>query len=140
MSKILVALAICILNGEYVMGHCTYCLSHRMMLIFFSIYPQSSTLSSVTNGEWNLRMENLISRFPQRIKRTPIIENNVCHARRCIGRKWPMDQMCSKCEIHCFSHELWKISKLWNFRKFLNCRKFPKSFFVRICFFFKEFF
>ena len=50
-------------------------------------------------------------------------ENDVCHARRCIGHKWPMDQMCSKCKIHCFSHELWqKISELWNFRKFLNFR------------------
>ena len=34
-----------------------------------------------------------------------------------------MDQMCSKREIHCFSHELWKISEVPKFRKF------PKHFF-----------
>ena len=38
-----------------------------------------------------------------------------------------LNPMCSKCKIHCFSHELWKISELQNFRKFLNFRKFPKN-------------
>ena len=55
-------------------------------------------------------------------------------ARRCIGHKWPMDHMCSKCEILCFSHDLWKISELRNFGKF------PKNIFVQICFFHRIFF
>ena len=59
------------------------------------------------------------------------------HARCCIGCKWPMDQMYSKCEIHCFLHDLQKISKLRNFRKFSNFRKFPKKSFL---FFFIEYF
>ena len=52
-----------------------------------------------------------------KLKEFQSLANDVCHARRCIGRKWSMDQMCSKCEIHCFSHELWKISELGKISK-----------------------
>ena len=38
------------------------------------------------------------------------------HARHCIGCKWLMDQMCSKWEKHCFSHDLRKISELRNWK------------------------
>ena len=65
------------------------------------------------------------------------LENDVCHARRCIGHKCPMDEVCSKCKIHCFSHELWNFGKFTNFRKFLknffcpNLFFFPKNFFPK---------
>ena len=45
---------------------------------------------------------------------------------------WPMDQMCSKCKIHCFSHELWTISKLQKISE--------KKIFLSEFVFFKEFF
>ena len=51
-----------------------------------------------------------------------------------------MDQMCSKCEIHCFSHKLWKLSELRNYGKFLNFRKFLKKIFCLNLFFSKIFF
>ena len=51
-----------------------------------------------------------------------------------------MDQMCSKCEKYCFSHDLQKISKLRNFGKFPNFRKFPKKFFCPNLFFQRIFF
>ena len=60
------------------------------------------------------------------------MENDVCHTRRCSGRKWPMGQMCSKCKIHCFSHKLRKICELWKISE--------KNFFVQICFFQRIFF
>ena len=56
-------------------------------------------------------------------------------ARRCIGCKWLMDQMCSKCKKHCFSHYLQKISKLRNFRKFPNFGKFSEQYFCLNLFF-----
>ena len=56
------------------------------------------------------------------------------HARHCFGHKWLMDQMCSKCKKHCFSHALWKNSELQNFGKF------PKKFFLSEFVFFIEFF
>ena len=74
------------------------------------------------------------------LKEFQSMENDICHARLCIRCKWPMDLMCSKCKIHCFSHKLWKISELWNFGKFLKFGNFLNFFFfVQICFF-KEFF
>ena len=62
------------------------------------------------------------------------------HARHCIGCKWLMDQMCSKCKKHCFSHDLQKISELRNFRKFQNFRKFLKKILSEFVFFSKNFF
>ena len=67
-------------------------------------------------------------------------------ARHCIGCKWPMDQMCSKHEKHCFSHDIWKISELWKISENFILSKFvffieyflDKMFFWQ--FFFKEFF
>ena len=54
-------------------------------------------------------------------------------ARRCIGHKRPMDQMCYKCKT-CFSHDIQKISKFRNFQKF------PKVFFLSEFVFFIELF
>ena len=47
-----------------------------------------------------------------KLKEFQSLENDVCHARCCIGCKWPMDQMCSKCGIHCPLHKLGKYLKL----------------------------
>ena len=49
-------------------------------------------------------------------------------ARHCIGCKWLMDQMCSKCKKHCFSHDLFD-------RSF---GKFPEIFFLSEFVFFIE--
>ena len=65
------------------------------------------------------------------LKEFQSLENDVCHARRCIGCKWPMDQMFSQCKIHCFSHDLWKISEL---------QKFSEQIFLSKFVFFREFF
>ena len=46
-----------------------------------------------------------------------------------------MDQMCSKCEKHCFSHGLQKYPNLGTLEKFLNLGKFPKKFFCPNLFF-----
>ena len=57
-------------------------------------------------------------------------------ARRCIGHKWLMDQMCSKCEKHCFSHNLQKISKNIFLSEFVFFREFflTNMFFLTIIF------
>ena len=66
-----------------------------------------------------------------KLKEFQSLENEVCHARHCIGCKWPMDQMCSKCKMHCFSHKLWKFSRL---------QKISSKYFLSKFDFFKEFF
>ena len=74
------------------------------------------------------------------LKEFQSLENDVCHAKCCIGCKWLMDQMCSKCKIHCFSHKPQKISEHQNFRKFLKKIFCLNLFFSKILFCTKMFF
>ena len=67
-----------------------------------------------------------------KLKEFQSLENDACHTvvfgnvatvvALCMMLHWTQmaDQMCSKHEKHCFSHDLQKISKLRNFGKFLE--------------------
>ena len=46
-----------------------------------------------------------------KLKEFQSLKIDVCH----VTVTSQLNQMCSKCEIHCFSHELRKIPELWDF-------------------------
>ena len=89
---------------------------------------------------------NRLGDHKAKLKEFQPLENDVCHTvvfgnvATVVGHKWLIDQMCSKCEKHCFSQDLWKISELRNFEKFLNFGKFTEICFCPNLFLFIEYF